>query len=288
MDRDVHGGNHQAIAVVGRGGVEALHVNPSSNPGPGGPRGVFRRMPALALLIVGACAAAGAWATPSRGREPVRVEAARREKLAAVKQMFVAARVAYPPREVLLRSFKTEGYLELWAGDGRAPLSLIKSYPICAASGTLGPKRTQGDLQVPEGFYVIDALNPWSDFHLSLHVDYPNAADRARSRGVARLGGAIMVHGNCVTIGCIPIEDEPIEEVYLVVHDTRARGGRTPIHIFPRRLDESSLAELLASDAPDDVKELWRALAVGYAAFERTHRVPHVAIDKQGRYLVSP
>lgn len=220
--------------------------------------------------------------------EPSRVQAARKNKLPVVHSMFAAARVAYPPRELLLRSFKSERVLELWAGDGQG-LVLVKSYAVCAQSGELGPKREEGDLQVPEGFYAIDRLNPWSDFHLSVHVDYPNAADRARSMkaGVKRLGGAIMVHGNCVTIGCIPIEDEPIEEVFLIVHDAKARGTETLMHIFPRRLDDAGLAELLAGDAPDDAKVLWRSLAEGYRAFGSTHRIPKVRVDKAGRYVVT-
>ncbi len=222
--------------------------------------------------------------------EPARVEAARAEKLAIVQAAFEAAGVPYPPREVLLRSFKTEGKLELWAtGRTKDPLVLIKKYDVCAASGELGPKREMGDLQVPEGFYSIDALNAWSTFHLSLHVDYPNAADIARGAktGVKHLGGQIMVHGNCVTIGCIPIEDEFIKEVYLVMKDARIRGARTPIHIFPRRLDDAGLTALLASDAPDDVKHLWRELAEGYRAFEATHRIPRVRVDENGRYVVT-
>lgn len=223
--------------------------------------------------------------------EPARVEAARAEKLAIVQAAFAEAGVPYPPREVLLRSFKTEGKLELWAtGRTKDPLVLIKTYDVCASSGELGPKREMGDLQVPEGFYSIDALNAWSTFHLSLHVDYPNAADVARGAktGVKHLGGQIMVHGNCVTIGCIPIEDEPIKEVYLVMKDARVRGARTPIHIFPRRLDDDGLAALLASDAPDDVKQLWRELAEGYRAFEQTRRIPRVRVDAKGRYVVTP
>ena len=219
--------------------------------------------------------------------EPSRVAQARHDKGTAVQQLFADARVAYPPREVLLRSFKSEGRLELWAGNGSSALALIKSYPVCASSGSLGPKRREGDLQVPEGFYDVDALNPWSSFHLALHVDYPNAADRIRSQGVRRLGGAIMVHGNCVTIGCIPIEDDPIKEVYLIVHDARARGARIPIHIFPRRLHDEALAELLKTNAPADTKALWRELAAGSAAFEGTKRIPRLTIDRDGRYRVT-
>jgi murein L,D-transpeptidase YafK len=240
-------------------------------------------------LVVASDAIVLLFATLMALAEPARVGAARADKLPMVKAMFAAAGVAYPPRQLLLRSFKTEAVLELWAGDAKE-LVLVKSYAVCARSGTLGPKREEGDLQVPEGFYTIDSLNPWSDFHLSLHVDYPNAADRARSTkaGVKHFGGAIMVHGNCVTIGCIPLRDEPIEEVFLIVNDAKARGTKIPIHILPRRLDDAALAELLAGDAPDDAKALWRTLAEGQRAFESTHRVPRVSVDHAGRYVIVP
>src|SRR5712691_1661125 len=88
-----------------------------------------------------------------------------------------------------------------------------------------------GDGQVPEGFYEVSALNPWSRFLLSLKVSYPNALDR----GFGRTGGDIFIHGSCVTTGCIPIEDGPIQELYVIVADARARGARIEVHIFPGR-----------------------------------------------------
>jgi len=84
--------------------------------------------------------------------------------------------------------------------------TLVKNYPICATSGLLSPKRRFGDEQVPEGF------NPQSNFQLSLHVSYPNAADRIS--GSKQNLGDIFLDGNCVTIGCIPITDDEIKEVY--------------------------------------------------------------------------
>lgn len=221
--------------------------------------------------------------------EPARVAAARKDKQALVEQMIRAQGLTWPAKAVLLRAFKSERVLELWAGDGKNPLLLVKSYPICASSGSLGPKVREGDMQVPEGVYQVDSLNPWSTFHLSLHVDYPNKADRARSgrARVDRLGGDIMVHGNCVTIGCIPIEDDPIEEVYLVVNDARASGARVHIHIFPARLDEAGL-QRLARVAPDeDVHAFWREeLAPVFRAFESSRRVPRVDVDEAGHYVV--
>lgn len=74
----------------------------------------------------------------------------------------------------------------------------IKSYPILAASGSIGPKLRESDMQVPEGVYQIESLNPNSQFHLSLRVNYPNEFDREQARidGRAQLGGDIMIHGS--------------------------------------------------------------------------------------------
>lgn len=225
-----------------------------------------------------------------------RVAAARARLGSRLQEACATAGVAWPPGEVFVRAFKTgddgrsHGTVEVWAGDGRQPLAKVLTHPVCRLSGSLGPKRREGDLQVPEGFYTVSALNPYSSYHLSLRVDYPNTSDRIRGRQLdssAALGGDIMVHGNCVTIGCIPIEDEPIEEVYVLVAEVF--GKRTvPIHIFPRPLDERGLQALLASTSGDDHRLLWTELAAGYRAFEASRRVPTVRVAGDGRYVVTP
>ena len=218
-----------------------------------------------------------------------RVAAARQSKAKVLTQLFAAAGVAYPPEELYLRAFKHERELEVWAGARGKPLTKVKTYPFCAASGELGPKRQQGDLQVPEGFYTIDLFNPRSDFHLSMRVSYPNESDRILGR--RPLGGAIMVHGNCVSIGCIAIEDGPIEELYLMVLDARARMKRdVPIHIFPRRLDAEGLAALEQHPrATPQRVSFWRGLEPGWRLFEETHRPPRASVDpKTGAYRVRP
>ncbi len=87
---------------------------------------------------------------------------------------------------------------------------------MTAFSGTLGPKLREGDGQIPEGIYGIDYLNPNSRFYLSLKVSYPNASDRARAKvdGRVNLGGDIMIHGKAVTIGCVPVGDDAIEDIF--------------------------------------------------------------------------
>ena len=111
---------------------------------------------------------------------------------------------------IFIRIFKLERELELWARQG-SRFELIRIYPICYFSGQLGPKLREGDEQTPEGFYFVtpEQLNPNSRFHLSFNIGYPNRYDRAHGR----TGAAIMVHGNCVSIGCFAMTDPIIEEL---------------------------------------------------------------------------
>lgn len=123
--------------------------------------------------------------------------------------------VSWPPEKLRLLALKEEKILEVWVAEAEGSFQRIITYAITAASGEAGPKRKEGDLQVPEGFYRLTDLNPYSRFHLSIRVDYPNALDIENSR-VARneMGGDIMVHGSAVSLGCIAIGDEAIERVY--------------------------------------------------------------------------
>jgi len=200
--------------------------------------------------------------------------ARRSEDLAALlKQAGLTAK----PTEVYLRAFKKERQVELWAGPRGKPLSLVKTYAICAASGELGPKRIEGDLQVPEGLYEVTELNPTSSYHLSLKVGYPNASDRVRS-DPRKPGGLIYLHGNCVSIGCIAIEDAQIEEVYLITADAKVRR----IDIFPMRLGDAAFEAGASVD-------LWRELRPAYTQFEKTKRPASFSVDpKTGSYRVKP
>lgn len=216
-----------------------------------------------------------------------RVHAAFDANETGLKQLFAAKQLPYPPRSILLRVFKLEGTLELWAQGKDDTLKMVKSYAICANSGQLGPKVIEGDGQVPEGFYSVSVFNPHSAYHLSLGVSYPNLADRART-GSRRPGGAIMIHGNCVTIGCIPLTDPMIEEVYLAAVLARSEGQATiPIHIFPARLDDEGWRKLM--QRPETTQALtafWSELRAGFNFFETTRHVPRILIGRSGHYNV--
>jgi hypothetical protein len=134
---------------------------------------------------------------------------------------FRAAGVMYPPAKVVMLVLKQEKRLELYAAGGKRELRYIKTYPVLAASGHSGPKLREGDGQVPEGVYRVESLNPNSLWHLSLRLDYPNEFDRAMAAkdGRTKLGGDIMIHGYCVSIGCVAVGDEGSEDLFVLAAD---------------------------------------------------------------------
>src|SRR5688572_27987616 len=98
------------------------------------------------------------------------------------KKQFEDKKLAWPAKYVYIRSFKYDSQLEVWVKNERKdPYKLFKTYKVCALAGTLGPKRMEGDYQVPEGFYYINEFNARSNYHLSLGLSYPNISDRILS-----------------------------------------------------------------------------------------------------------
>ena len=165
---------------------------------------------------------------------------------------------------------------------------LVHEYRICTSSGTLGPKRRFGDEQVPEGFYELDWFNPQSNFFLSLHINYPNVSDRILGSH-QNPGGDIFLHGNCASIGCIPITDDGIKEVYWLVVLVRDRGQpHLPIQIFPARLtDEGFKALSTAYRGQTTMIAFWGNLKEGYERFEKSHRAPLIKTHRDGTYEFS-
>ena len=177
---------------------------------------------------------------------------------------FEAAGVPYPPTSFTLIGLKAEKRLELWAPDAAGRPRLVKAYPVLAASGGAGPKLREGDRQVPEGLYGIESLNPNSRFHLSLRIDYPNAADRRRAQAEARtgLGGDIMIHGSNVSIGCLAMGDPAAEELFVLAALTGPKNIRvilSPVDF--RRLDKIDLPAGLPAWVPELHAEIKAELA---------------------------
>jgi len=185
---------------------------------------------------------------------------------------------------VFIRAFKETKKLELWIESKRGgAFELFRTYDICAASGDLGPKQKEGDRQVPEGFYAtnLGLLNPASKYHLSFNIGYPNAFDRHHKR----TGSLIMIHGNCVSLGCLAMTDEKIEEIYTLIHAALSKGRtNVPVHIFPFRLTEENLAKI---DEEEVWLPFWKNLKEGYDLFETNKRPPSASVDKKsGRYVL--
>ncbi|CAM2010785.1 L,D-transpeptidase family protein [Acanthopleuribacter pedis] len=182
-----------------------------------------------------------------------------------------------------LRAFKQDQVIEIWmAPDAQAPFQLLAAVPVCALSGRLGPKRKQGDLQIPEGRYFIDRFNPASSYHLSLGINYPNRCDRILGDPVDP-GDLIFIHGRCVTIGCLPIQDQPIEFLYSLCVAARVNGQKKiMVDIFPTRLDDAGMKKLI-EERPAH-RAFWENLQPLYRAFERTRRPAKVTCGRDGRY----
>ncbi|WMS88771.1 L,D-transpeptidase family protein [Pleionea litopenaei] len=179
---------------------------------------------------------------------------------------------------IFIRVFKQSETLEVWIENAQKQYKKFKTYKICRFSGDLGPKLKQGDWQSPEGFYFVNAnrLNPWSRFHLSFNIGYPNQYDRFYKR----TGDALMVHGNCVSIGCYAMTDEKIEEIYALAAAALKNGQPFfRVHIFPFELNDRNLAQHKEHRWYD----FWKNLQQGYQWFEEHHQPPNVNVV-DGKY----
>ena len=180
---------------------------------------------------------------------------------------------------MFIRAFKSEMKLELWVQSSYSPqYKLFKTYNVCKKSGRLGPKIKEGDLQTPEGFYNVtqERLNPNSRFFLSFNIGYPNEYDRAHKR----TGSLLMIHGNCVSEGCLAMTDKNIGEIYLIIESNFKYGHKSiPIEMYPFRMtDENMKMRSLSQWQP-----FWKNLKEGYDFFEQHYTPPEVSV-KNGKY----
>jgi murein L,D-transpeptidase YafK len=204
-------------------------------------------------------------------------------------KQFRDKKLDWPVRNIYIRSFKYDSQLEVWVKyDNNDKYKLFKTYKVCALAGTLGPKRMQGDYQVPEGFYYINEFNPRSTFHLSLGLNYPNASDRILGDSL-QPGGDIYIHGKCVTSGCIPIMDQQIEELYILAAHAHSQGQDfIPVHIFPVNFKNEKSSAYLSKylkQFPEYIK-LSNELKQAFNYFEKTRNLPVILIGSKGEYIV--
>jgi len=180
---------------------------------------------------------------------------------------------------IILRVFKEESELEVWKQDTTGRFQMLKTYPICRWSGDLGPKLHEGDRQAPEGFYAITPalLNPNSNYYLAINVGFPNSFDKANERD----GSFLMIHGDCLSIGCYAMTDAQIAEIYAMARDTFL-GGRPSFQVqaYPFRLTPENLAR----HRTNPNLPFWLMLKEGNDHFLATQLEPKVDVCER-RYV---
>ena len=213
-----------------------------------------------------------------------RVKAAYKDKATSVESLLKKKSISVP--FIFIRAFKKEQVVEVWAKEkSKEEYVLITQHEFCTTSGSLGPKRKQGDFQIPEGIYHIDRFNPWSNFYLSLGINYPNSSDRILGNK-QNLGGDIFIHGECATIGCIPITNQKIKELYVFAVEAKNNGqNKIPVHIFPSKMEGDSYAKLKDQYKDNETMlSFWANLKEVYNSFETTKTLRAVSVDQKGRY----
>ena len=178
-----------------------------------------------------------------------------------------------PSSPTVIRTYKKEAELEIWKMKSNGEYALLKTYPMCRWSGQLGPKKREGDMQVPEGFYSIapGQMNPNSHYYLAFNVGYPNAYDRA----YGRTGGNVMVHGVCSSAGCFSMTDEQVADIYAIARESFAGGQREiQLQSYPFHMT----AENMAKFRLDPNIDFWKNLKDGSDHFEVTKNEPSVLV----------
>lgn len=214
-----------------------------------------------------------------------RVRTALLEKELIIADALLKNNINMDNLNILFVAYKNEGLLELWVKNKNEPIyKLLKTFTICAKSGTLGPKRKKGDYQVPEGFYYIDRFNPASSYYLSLGINYPNTADKQRG-DEKDFGGDIFIHGKCVTIGCLPMNDDQIKEIYLyALFANNANQNKIPVYIFPFKMSNKNMKKYISIYDDNYLNEFWGNLQIGYDKFTQTKKELSYKHKQNGLY----
>lgn len=166
---------------------------------------------------------------------------------------------------LLIRVFKVPGIMEMWVSDKDGLYTLSKTYPICAMSGTIGPKMREGDRQTPEGFYRLTPKSLNYGSH-SINTGYPSMYDRSRGW----TGSYIMIHGGCTSAGCLAI-GKAIDYVFDTVR-TESLKSDVDLQIFPFAMTAENLSR--ARDLSSPFYLFWlEHLQPKYLDFEKTHKL---------------
>lgn len=220
----------------------------------------------------------------------VRPDESFKRKEDTLQKQFAEKKLTWPANYLYIRSFKYDSKMEVWVkNELKEPFKLFKTYKVCALAGTLGPKRLEGDYQVPEGFYYINEFNPKSQYYLSLGINYPNVSDKILSDSL-RPGSAIYIHGSCVTVGCIPITDQQIDELYILAAHAKNQGqDYIPVHIFPVNYNVPKSVSYLNNLSKDDatLRKFAARMEDAFFYFEKFKQLPVVLTSDDGEYFVN-
>ena len=197
--------------------------------------------------------------------------------------------ISHDSLRIYFRVFKTEKIIELWAKNASDSVFIpMKEFQICELSGDVGPKRRSHDLQVPEGFYHISDLNPFSKYYLSMQINYPNASDSIRGvRG--HLGNLIFIHGSCMSSGCLAMTDDRIKELFVYCIEAYNSGQKEiDMTIFPAKLTDVKYSGLKSGYSKNKDKiSLWADLKKSYDLFNLTKVQPTVKFLPNGTHDVN-
>lgn len=169
--------------------------------------------------------------------------------------------------------FKTERIVEVW--QTQPSLKKLKVYKFTKFSGKLGPKNRQGDRQIPEGVYSVPLLNPNSKYYLSARLNYPNELDKKRAKfyGITKPGNDIYIHGKNKTIGCIPIGDSNMEELFFIFHKVGLNNLK--VVISPNKLPLPPLEQLGVPKQDSLTHEKYRRIEASLKGLDlKSHKSP--------------
>jgi len=187
------------------------------------------------------------------------------ESRSILKPKFESLGLSYPPKKVTFLAVKDSSQMEVWATDDEQ-WHQVTDYAVKAASGVSGPKLREGDRQVPEGLYQVIGLNPNSSYHLSMKLNYPNPFDLkwARTENRNQPGSDIFIHGKAVSIGCLAMGDEAIEQLFTLVADV----GKQNVQVIIAPTDPRKGPMTPPDGSPVWVTELYQNIAAGFAIYQ--------------------
>ena len=111
----------------------------------------------------------------------------------------------------------------------------LRRYTCVLGAHPVGDKRMEGDKRTPEGTFTFRSKRRPHQWHVFIHIDYPNAESRRRFAARkksgeipadASIGGEVGIHGvpegmdqwitseQDWTFGCIALKNADVDEIY--------------------------------------------------------------------------